>query len=117
MKKRLRAIAIVSLLCGLAAAGLGAWSYFHSRTQDESWRKLQEKYIELDDQSDIVKGTPEEERLVEESQKYKRDAADALASAKSSSQRAIVYGIGSMVLILISVAMMIAHQKKEMDLS
>ena len=115
MKNRLRAIAILTLLCGLAAAGFGAWSYFHSRAQDESWRKLQERYIELDDQADTVKGTPEEDRLLAESQKYEREAADALASAKSSSRRAIILGIASMVLILISVALMVVQQKKEMD--
>jgi hypothetical protein len=115
MKNRLRAIAILTLLCGLAAAGFGAWSYFHSRAQDESWRKLEARYIELDDQADAVKGTPEEDRLLTESQKYKREAADALASAKSSSRRAMMLGIGSMVLILISVALIIARQKKEMD--
>ncbi|MDT5061873.1 MAG: hypothetical protein QOH63_2332 [Acidobacteriota bacterium] len=116
MKKRLRAIAIVSLLCGLAAAGFGAWSYFHSRNQSELSRSLDSKSVELDYQSDAVKGTPEENRLVRESEEYRRAASESLASARSSSQRAIIFGIGSMVLILISVATMIAQQKKEMDL-
>ena len=115
MKSRLRAIAIVTLLAGLAAAGFAAWSYFHSRTQDELHKSLEKKSFELEDQSDTVRGTPEEERLVKEAQQYALDDSIALASAKSSSQRAIYFGIGSMVLILISVALIMAHQKKEMD--
>lgn len=116
MKKRLRVIAIISLLGGLAAAGFGAWSYFHSRTQSELSRSLQEKSFALEDQSDTVKGTPEENRLVTEAQKLASDASDTLRSAKSSSQRALIFGIGSIVLILTSVATMMAHLKmKEAD--
>lgn len=115
MKKRFRLIAILSLLCGFAAAGFGAWSYFHARTQAELSKSLQERSVELEDQSNTVKGTPEENRLVRESEEYRRAASESLASARSSSQRAIISGIGSMVLILISVATMIAQQKKEMD--
>jgi flagellar basal body-associated protein FliL len=118
MKKRLKVIAIVSLLCGFAAAGFGAWSYFHARTQAELSKSLQDKSFELEDQSDTVKGTPEENRLVREAQQYGRSSSETLASAKSNSQRAVIFGIGSIVLILISVAMMMAHLKsKESELS
>jgi flagellar basal body-associated protein FliL len=118
MKKRLRIIAILSLLCGFAAAGFGAWSYFHARTQAELSKSLQEKSVELDNQSDFAKGTPEESRLVTEAQQYGRSSSETLASAKSNSQRAVIFGIGSIVLILISVATMMAHLKnKERELS
>lgn len=113
MKKRLKVIAIISLLCGLAAAGFGAWSYYHSRTQAELSRSLQGKSFELEDQSDTVKGTPEENRLVSEAQKLASDASNTFASAKSNSQRAIIFGIGSIVLILISIATMMAHLKRK----
>ena len=118
MKKRLRVIAILSLLCGFAAAGFGAWSYFHARTQAELSKSLQEKSVELDNQSDFVKGTPEENRVVTEAQQYGRSASETLASAKSNSQRAVIFGIGSIVLILASIAAMMAHLKhKESELS
>jgi hypothetical protein len=118
MKKRLRLIAILSLLCGFAAAGFGAWSYFRARTQADLSKSLQEKSFELEDQSDTVKGTPEENRLVREAQQYDRSSSETLASAKGNSQRAVIFGIGSIVLILISVATMMAHLKsKERDLS
>jgi flagellar basal body-associated protein FliL len=118
MKKRLRVIAILSLLCGFAAAGFGAWSYFHARTQAELSKNLQEKSVELDRQSDFVKGTPEENRLATEAQQYGRSASEMLASAKGNSQRAVIFGVGSIVLILASVATMMAHLKnKESDLS
>ena len=116
MKKRLRLIAILSLLCGFAAAGFGAWSYFHARTQEELSKSLQEKSVELDNQSDFVKGTPEENDLVREAQQYGRSSSETLAFAKSNSQRAVIFGIGSIVLILASVATMMAHLKnKESD--
>lgn len=113
MKRRLKLLAIVSLLCGLAAAGFGAWSYFHSRTQADLSRSLDAKSMDLAIQSDTVKGTPQERRLLAEAEKYARDADDALTSAKSNSQRAVIFGIGSIVLILASVAMMMAHLKKK----
>lgn len=118
MKKRLKLIAIACLLCGLAAACFGAWSYYHSRTEAELSRSLEQKSFELEDQSDAVKGTPEEERLDKEDQKYRREAGEALASAKNSSRWALICGIGSIVLILTAVGAMMAHlRNKEIDLS
>src|SRR5947207_1953025 len=111
MKKRLRLIAIVSLLCGLAVAGFAAWSYFHAHTLEKDWPDLQKKSFELERQSDSVKGTPEERRLVSEARDANRAASETLASAKSNSQRAVIFGIGGIVLILISIASMIAHIK------
>ena len=113
MKNRLKLIALVSLICGLAAAGFGAWSYFHSRAQSELSRSLQNKSYESEYQSDTVKGTPEENKLIDEARKYAREAGETLDSAKSSSQRAVIFGIGSIVLILISVATMMAHLKRK----
>jgi hypothetical protein len=118
MKKRLRVIAIITLLCGLASAGFAAWSYFHARAQAELWPSLQEKSVELEQQADAVKGTPEENRLMNEARESERTASETLASAKSNSQRAVIFGIGAIVLILISIACMIAHVKSaETDLS
>jgi hypothetical protein len=111
MKQRLKVIAIATLLCGLAAAGFAAWSYFHARTQDELWPDSQKKSFELERQSDKVKGTPEENRLMNEAHASERAASETLASAKSNSQRAVIFGIGSILLILISIASMIAHIK------
>ena len=111
MKKRLKVIAIATLFCGLAVAGFAAWSYFHAHTQDELWPSLQEKSVKLERQADMVKGTPEENRLVNEAREAERAASQTLASAKSYSQRAVIFGIGSIVLILISIASMIAHVK------
>jgi hypothetical protein len=117
MKRRLKVIAIISLFCGLAAAGFGAWSYYHARTQAELSRSLEQKSFEFEDQSDTVKGTPEEDRLVKESQKYEQAAGEALDSAKGSRQRAIISGIGSIVLILASIAAMMSHlRSREVDL-
>lgn len=109
MKKRLKVIAVLTLLCGLASAGFAAWSYFHARTQEESWPSLQEKSVELERQADMVKGTTEEKRLMSQSSDANRAARETFTSAKSNSQRAVIFGIGSIVLILISIASMIAH--------
>jgi hypothetical protein len=111
MKKRLRLIAIATLLCGLAVAGFAAGSYFHAHTLEKDWPDLQKKSFELERQSDKVKGTPEENRLMNEARASERAASETLASAKSNSQRAVIFGIGSILLILISIASMIAHVK------
>lgn len=111
MKKRFKLIAVLALLCGLASAGFAAWSYFHARTLEELWPGLQEKSVELEQQSDRVKGTPEESRLMSEAKNANRAASSTLASAKSNGQRAVIFGIGSMVLILVSIASMFAHVK------
>ncbi|MDT4968545.1 MAG: hypothetical protein QOJ64_3282 [Acidobacteriota bacterium] len=116
MKKRLRLVAVVALLCGLASAGFGFWSYVRSRTLAAASRSLQETSLELEDRSDSVKGTPEEGRLVSEAQRYENEASDTLAGAKAHSQRAVIFGVASVVLILASIGMIVAHvRKKEGD--
>jgi hypothetical protein len=111
MRKRLKLIAIATLLCGLAAAGFAAWSYLRARTLEKDWPGLQEKSVELEQQSDRVKGTPAESRLMNEARDTNRAASETLQSAKSNSQRAVISGIGSLVLILISIACMFAYAR------
>ena len=113
MKKRLREIAIVSMLCGLLAGGFAVWMYYHARTQADAAMNLLKKSLGLYDQSDAVKGTPEENRLIEEGQRYEQTGNETLSSARSSRQWALVSGIGSIVLFLVSVAMIIAHLKRK----
>lgn len=118
MKNRLSFIAIVALLCGLASAGFGVWSYYRSSTQATLSRSLEETSFDLETQSDAVKGTPEEIRLVSEARKYSLNAGETLASAKSNSQRAVILGIASIVLIVISIGTIVAHLKqRELDRS
>jgi flagellar basal body-associated protein FliL len=112
MKKNLRVIAVVSLICGLASAGFGLWSYFNSRSQAALSSTLQDESFELEAKSDAVKGTPEEGRLVNEARRLEREASDTLASAKSSSQRAVIFGVASIVLILASIAIIVVHVRK-----
>jgi type II secretory pathway pseudopilin PulG len=118
MKRRLRVFAILSLLCGLAAGGLGGWIYYRVRTQAEAGVSLQRRALQLYDQSDTVKGTLEENRLIEEGQRYEQSGNDMLASAKSNRVWAMIFGVGSIVLLLTSVALIALHLKtKEADLS
>lgn len=118
MKKRLRELAIVTLLCGLAAGACAGWLYYRARTQADAGMNLLKKSLALYDQSDTVKGTPEENRLIEEGQKFEQAGNETLAVARSRRQWALVSGIGSLVFFLISIAMIILHLKrKEADSS
>jgi hypothetical protein len=113
MKKSLRIIAVILLLAGIASAGLAVWSYYRAREQYVTFRELQRKAVELEDRSDAVKGTPEEERLLNESQKYNQPAVEALASVESSRLWARIFVGGSIVLILASIAAMVLHLTKK----
>lgn len=116
MKKRLREIAILSLLFGVAAGGCAGWMYYRARAQADEGMNLLKKSLSLYDQSDTVKGTPEENRLIEEGQKFEQAGNETLLSARSSRQWALVSGIGSLLLFLISIATIILHLKrKEID--
>lgn len=109
MKKGLRVIAILLLLAGVASATLAVRSYYRARSQSESFRELQRKAVELEDQSDAVKATAEEEQLISESRKYDQAAVEALASVESSRRWARIFVGGSIVLILASIASMVLH--------
>lgn len=116
MKKRLREIAIVSMLCGLAAGGITGWMYYRARAQADEGMNLLKKSLGLYDQSDTVKGTPEENRLIEEGQKFEQAGNETLSVARSRRQWAMVSGIGSLVLFLISIATIIMHlRRKEIE--
>jgi hypothetical protein len=115
MKKRLREIAILSLLCGLAAGGLGGWMYTRARAQADAGMNLLKKSLALYDQSDTVKDTPEENRLIEEGQKYEQAGNETLLSARNRRLWAMISGIASIVLCLVSIATIIAHLKQQRD--
>jgi hypothetical protein len=118
MKRRLRALAIISLLCGLALGGLGVWMYYRALRQAEAGMSLQKKSLELYDQSDTVKGTPAEDRLIEEGQQLEQSGNETLRSARSSRLWAMISGIASIIFILTSIATMMLHLKsKEADSS
>ncbi|HKR02918.1 MAG TPA: hypothetical protein VJT09_19730 [Pyrinomonadaceae bacterium] len=113
MKRRLGVVAVISLLCGLASGGLAVRSYFRAREQADLFPGLQRKSIELEEQSDAVKGTPEEQRLIEESRRYDQAAALALASKETNRRWAMILGVGGILLILLSVALMMMHLKRK----
>ena len=113
MRGRLKVLAILALLCGLAAGGLGAWLYTRARAQAAAGLSLHQKALELYDQSDTVKDTPAENNLIEEGQRYERDGDRTLNSAQSSRRWALISGVGSIVLLLASVAAMMAHLKRK----
>jgi hypothetical protein len=118
MKSRLKALAIISLLLGLALGGFGVWMYYRALAQAEIGMSQQKRSLELYDQSDAVKGTPEENRLIEEGQRYEQSGNETLGSARSRRLWALGSGIGSIIAILISIANMIMHVKrKEADSS
>lgn len=113
MKRKLRALAIVSLLGGLVAGGVGGWLYYRALAQAEAGMSLQKKALESYDQSDTFKGTPEEDKLTEQGQRYEQAGDATLATARSSRLWAMVSGIVSITLILISITAMMAHLKRK----
>jgi hypothetical protein len=116
MKRRLREIAVASLLLGAAAGGLAGWMYYRARAQADEGMNLLRKSLGLYDQSDAVKGTPEENRLIEEGQRYEQTGNETILSARSSRRWAFVSGVGSLVLFLLSIATIVAHlRRKELD--
>lgn len=106
-------MAILSLLGGLAAGGVGGWLYYRALRHAEAGMSLEKKSLRLYDQSDTVKGTPEEDRLIEEGQKFEQAGNETLAVARSSRLWAMVSGIVSISLLLISIAAIVAHLKRK----
>jgi hypothetical protein len=113
MKKGLRAVAIGALLCGLAAGVCGGLLYLRAREQADAGMSLRRQSLRLYDESDAVKGTPEEARLIEEGQRLEQSGDATLASAKASRLWALVSGVGSILLILASVATMASHLRRK----
>jgi hypothetical protein len=113
MKRNLRALAIAALLGGLAASGLGVWMYYRARAQADSGMKLHQQALSLYDRSDTVKGTPEENRLIEQGQQLEQSGNETLAAARSSRLWAMISSIGGIALILASIAMMVTLLKKK----
>ncbi len=116
MKKSLRIAAVILLLAGIASAGLAVRSYYRARAGFDSFQELQRKSFDAEERSDTVKGTPEEERLLDEKQKYDDAAAAALDEVKGSRRLALTLVIASAALILASIAAMILHlSRREAD--
>jgi flavin-dependent dehydrogenase len=113
MKRGLKVLAVVSLLCGLIVGGCGWWLYTRARSQADVGMGLQRRSLELYDRSDAFKGTPEEDRLIEEGQRLGAAGDETLASARSSRTWALVSGIASIVLVLASIAAMMLHLKRK----
>lgn len=109
MKRNLRVLAIAALLCGLASTGFGLWTYYRARAQADAGMTLHQESLRLYDQSDTVKGTPEENKLIEEGRQLENSGNETLSYAKSNRLWAMTLSIGGMVLILASIAMMVAH--------
>lgn len=113
MKAHLKTLAIISLLCGLALGGFGAWMYTRALGQAESGMSLQKRSLELYDQSDAFKGTPEENRLIEEGQRFEQAGNLTLGSARASRLWALSSGISSIIFILASIVTMMLHLKRK----
>jgi hypothetical protein len=113
MKSPLKTVAIISLLLGLALGGFGVWMYYRALAQAEIGMSQQKRSLELYDQSDAVKGTPEENRLIEEGQRTEQSGDETLRSARSTRLWALVSGIISIISILISIASMMLHVKRK----
>ena len=92
--------------------------YYRALRQAETGIGLQKRALELYDQSDTFKGTPDENRLIEEGQGYEQSGNETLSSARSSRLWALVSGIASIIFILASITTMMLHLKrKEADSS
>lgn len=113
MKSSLRVVAVVSLLLALACGAYGVWSYYGARSLGDESIRLRNRAFGSYDRSDEVKGTPEEALLVDEGQRYEREADAALDAAKSRRRLALALGVGSLVLIILSLVLMAAHLRRK----
>ena len=113
MKRKLRVLAVVSLLGGLAASGLGVWMYYRARAEADRGMRLHQKALQLYDQSDTVKGTSEENRLIAEGQQLEQSGNETLSAARNTQLWAMISSIGGIALILASIAMVITHVKRK----
>lgn len=116
MKKRLRILAAILFLCGLAAGSAAVWLYTRARAQAAEGMSLKNQALRLHDQSDAFKGTPEEDKLIQEGLRLDQTGDATIAEAQSRRLWAMTYGITSIVLILAAIAALITHLKqKEAD--
>ena len=116
MNKRLGLLAILCLLLGFAAGGFAVSLYQNSQRMFGEIHDLQQKSVELEDQSDRVKGTPEESRLMAESRDYDMQAGTALSTAQLNRKLAIISGGGGLLLIILSVVLIFLNiRSKEAD--
>lgn len=112
MKNRLRVLAVILFLCGLLAGGLALWMYTRARARADEGMALQKKALQLYDQSDAFKGTPEEDQLIAEAQRNEQIGDAVLASARSARFWAMTSGISSIVLVLASILLLLAHLRR-----
>ena len=113
MKKRLREIAIVCLLGGFAAGGFAGWMYYRARARAETGMTLLKKSFAVYDESDAFKGTPEENKLIEEGQRYEQVGNETLSAARKERQWAMISGIASLALLLTSIAAIVLHLRRK----
>lgn len=113
MKKRFGLLAVISLLLGFAAGGSAVWLYSRAQTEFKTSHNLDVKSFELSEQSEAVRGTPAEGRLMDESQRYYQEAAQVLDSAKSRHRLALISGGGGLLLILLSVVLIFLNVKSK----
>ena len=112
MKNRLRLLAVILFLCGLAAGGLAVWMYTRALAQADEGMGLQKKALQLYDRSDAFKGTPEEDKLITEAQRHEQAGDAVLASARNNRFWAMTSGISSIVLILASIIIILARLRR-----
>ncbi|HJU55373.1 MAG TPA: hypothetical protein VJ715_12405 [Pyrinomonadaceae bacterium] len=113
MKDRLRVLAVSCFLCGLVAGGLALWLYTQARARADEGMGLRRQALQLYDQSDAFKGTPEEDKLIREGQRVEQAGDATLASARTSRLWAMISGISSIVLVVTAIAAIMAHLKRK----
>jgi hypothetical protein len=113
MRNRLRLLAVILFLCGLAAGGLAVWMYTRARAQADEGMGLHKKALQIYDQSEDFKGTPAEDKLIVEAQRNEQAGDRILASARDSRLWAMTGGVSSIVLVLASIVAMLAHLKRK----
>jgi hypothetical protein len=113
MKNGLRVLAVVLFLGGLAAGGAAIRLYTRSLTRADEGMSLKREALRLYDQSDAYKGTPEEDRLVEQAQRTDQSGDATLAEARTSRRWAMTYGVSSILLVLAAIAAILIHLKRK----
>ncbi|HEY0378064.1 MAG TPA: hypothetical protein VGC87_14195 [Pyrinomonadaceae bacterium] len=113
MKNGLIILAIILFLCGLVAGGLALWLYTRARERADEGMNLKREALRLYDQSDAFKGTPEEDKLIEQGQRVEQVGDATLVAARASRLWAMTNGIGSILLVLASIAAILTHLKRK----
>lgn len=113
MKNRLQLLGVILFLCGLVAGGLAVRLYTRARAQADDGMGLHRRALQLYDQSDAFKGTPEEDRLITQAQRNEQAGDAILASARASRFWAMTSGVSSIVLVLAAISAILAYLKRK----